>query len=55
MNNYLFSDNETGEKFFVQADTLKEAEAIAYDNFEDPEYIDKFTDEEAEWFGYDTY
>lgn len=55
MRNYLFQDEETGEKFFVQADSLKEAEEIAFDNFDEPVYIDHFTDEEAEWFGYDTY
>lgn len=55
MMNYLFVDNETGERFFVQANSFKEAEEIAYDNFDDPEYIDEFTDAEAEWFGYDTY
>ncbi len=55
MMNYLFVDNETGERFFVQADSFKEAEEIAYENFDDPEYIDEFTDAEAEWFGYDTY
>ena len=55
MMNYLFVDIETGERFFVQANSFKEAEEIAYDNFDDPEYIDEFTDAEAEWFGYDTY
>ena len=55
MKNFLFVDHETGESFFVQADNFKEAEEIAYDNFDDPEYIDEFTDAEAEWFGYDTY
>lgn len=55
MRNYLFQDEETGEKFFVQAENFKEALEIAFDNFDDPTYIDEFTDEEAEWFGYDTY
>ena len=28
MMNYLFVDNETGERFFVQANSFKEAEEI---------------------------
>ena len=55
MMNYLFVDNETGEWFFVYADSFKKALEIAYENFDDPEYIYEFTDAEAEWYGYDTY
>lgn len=55
-NNYLFYDHETGERFFVQADNYEIAKVTAIDNFgEDITSLGKFTDAEAEWFGYDTY
>ena len=39
MNNYLFYDNETGEEFFVQADTKKDAWGIVFDM----PYLTKYT------------
>lgn len=54
--NYLFIDNESGEEFFVQAECFADAEGTAVENFGDSiRFIGKYTDEEAEWMGYDTY
>lgn len=54
--NYLFEDCEIGERFFVQCASYEEAlRILKEDGFDDCAYIDKFTDEEAEWMGYDTY
>ena len=63
MNNYLFeiTDEESelcGEEFFVQADTKKDAWGIVFDNFGTDlriKYLGKYSDEEAEAMGYDTY
>lgn len=58
MNNYLFYDNETGEEFFAQADTKKDAWGIVFDNFGiNPHiiYCGKYSDEEAEMMGLDTF
>lgn len=55
MWNYKFTDDETGEEFFVQTDTLTEANEIAHEYFERPFYDGKYTDIEAEWYGLDTY
>lgn len=58
MHNFLFEDNNTGERFFVQCDSYAEALQILLNNgfwLHDCQYIGVFTDEEAEWAGYDTY
>ena len=55
MFDYLFLDNESGEYFFVEVETLDEAWEIARENFEDPEYVDTYSTEEADMLGYDTY
>lgn len=62
MWNYLFEivgeESEfCGELFFVQCDTLEEAEEILKIYFIDEKlhYIGLFDDEEAEAMGYDTY
>ena len=58
MIDYLFIDNESGEEFFVECESLAEAWEIALDNFgydNELEYIDEFDPEEAEILGYDTY
>jgi len=62
MWNYLFEingeyDEHCGEMFFVQCDTKAEAREIAKENFpeENVHFLGKYTDEEAEWYGYDTY
>lgn len=58
MDNFLFVDNLTGERFFVQVDVMEEAwveaESIV-DDKDELEYIGVFSDEEAECMGYDTY
>lgn len=58
MFDYLFIDNESGEEFFVECDTKEEAWEIVRENFgveNDIEYLGKYTVEEAEILGYDTY
>ena len=58
MNNFLFEDSNTGERFFVQCNSYAEALQILLNNgfwLHDCRYIGVFTDEEAEWAGYDTY
>lgn len=55
MRNFLFRDEETGEEFFVQEDTLEKAKEIANDIFSEPTFISIFSDVEAEWAGLDTY
>lgn len=58
MFDYLFIDNESGEEFFVECNSLAEAWVIVWENFGDDadvEYIDEYTVEEAEILGYDTY
>lgn len=46
-----------GEQFFVECNTLVSAREIASDNFPDEElrYCGKYSIEEAEWIGLDTY
>ena len=58
MKNYLFIDNESGEQFFVECETLTEAWDIVRENFgEDSDigYIEVYSVEEADILGYDTY
>lgn len=62
MWNYLFEivgeeSEYCGEMFFVQCDTIEEAEDIVKIYFTDEEvkYLGLFDDEEAEEMGYDTY
>lgn len=55
MENYLFYDEETGEYFFVQDESLWEANKIAHKYFKRPFFIDEMNDAEAEMYGYDTY
>lgn len=55
MRNFLFRDEETGEEFFVQEDTLEKAKEIANDIFSEPTFISIFSDVEAECAGLDTY
>ena len=52
---YLFEDDETGEVFFVECETLEEAKRVARDNFDTPKYLGKYTVDEAEDLGYDTF
>ena len=58
MYDFLFIDNETGEEFFVECDTLAKAWVTVYINFgqkSDIHYLGNYTVEEAEILGYDTY
>lgn len=58
MYDFLFIDEEVGEEFFVECDTLAEAWETVYVNFgqnSDVHYLGKYTIEEAEILGYDTY
>ena len=52
---YLFEDAETNELFFVECKTLEEARQIAEDNFDNSYYRGKYTVDEAEIIGYDTF
>ncbi len=59
MRDYLFIDNESGEQFFVECESLTEAWEIARDNWgeetDDLEYLGEYSVEEAEILGYDTF
>nr|DAJ92082.1 MAG TPA: hypothetical protein [Caudoviricetes sp.] len=53
--NYLYYDNQTGEYFYVVANSVDSADRIAYFYFDDPEFISIDDDYIAEMMGYDTY
>lgn len=60
MNNFLFEITDglfEGERFFVQAEDKTEAVEILDEYFPDVslQLLGVYTDEEAEWMGYDTY
>lgn len=55
MKTWEFTDIETGEDFFVEADTKEEAIAKAKQYFDTPKCYGAVTDFEAEMLGYDTY
>ena len=60
MNNFLFEITDglfEGERFFVQAEGKVEAVEILDEYFPDVslQLLGVYTDEEAEWMGYDTY
>lgn len=52
---YLFHDMETGEFFFVAADSVSEAREIALENFERPKLCNIMSADESEWYSYDVY
>ena len=55
---FLFENTETGEEFFVECENLNKAKVILeMSGFEPGEtrYLDKYTVEEAEAMGLDTY
>ena len=52
---YLFTDNDTGEDFFVEETSLENAWEIAKEFFADPSFITEVSYEEAEAMGLDTY
>ena len=55
MKNFYFVDNETGEDFIVEDETLEQATYTAKKYFEDPQFVEELTDYEAEMTGVDTY
>lgn len=56
MLNYWYSDNESGEEFFVQEKNKEQADIIAHEIFgNDLEYYGAIPDEHAEIMGLDTY
>ena len=58
MWDFLFEDVETGGQFFVETTSLSQAEVILQmSGFEEGQYefLGKYTVEEAEILGYDTY
>ena len=62
MNNYLYeittyNSRMCGERFFIQCDTMEEAEKILAKEFFglDTEYLGTYDDDEAEMLGYDTF
>lgn len=60
MNNFLFEITDglfEGERFFVQAEDKTKAVEILDEYFPDEslQLLGVYTDEEAEWMGYDTY
>lgn len=52
---YLFFDEETGENFFVETNSLDKAVEIAREYFDDPTFVEVYTVAEAELLGFDTY
>lgn len=58
MKTYYFFDNDSGEEFFVEADSTPSAWRIAVENGFDENEIEclgTMTEEEAEMWGFDTY
>lgn len=57
MWDFLFENNETGDYFFVECETIEEAWDTVYETFgslTDCDFINMYTVEEAEEMGYDT-
>lgn len=55
MRNFLFYDNDSGEHFIVEAESYLQARIIANDEFDDAEFVEEISYEEAEMLGYDTF
>lgn len=61
IHDYLFVDNESGEEFFIECETLEEAWDICrrefgkYHTSEYIEYYDVYEQWEADIMGYDTF
>lgn len=58
LKDYLFIDNESGEQFFVECESLNKAYVILeMSGFQsnEVEYLEEYSVEEAEILGYDTY
>lgn len=54
-NHYLFEDQATGEQFIVGAKKSSEALTLATEYFDEPVYLGKLTEEQAEASGLDEY
>ena len=52
---YLFFDEETGENFFIETNSLAKAVEIAREYFDEPTFVEVYTSAEAEVLGFDTY
>ena len=52
---YLFEDSATGEEFIVGADCVTDASVIASEYFEEPHFVCRLTEFEAEASGLDEY
>ena len=55
MRTYYFEDLETGEEFFVESESLRDARETAYKYFTEPNYLGEVTEQFAEMAGFDTY
>ena len=55
MKHFLFVDEEIGEEFIVGADTLDEAKEFARLYFNEPRYLCRLSEMEAEASGLDEY
>lgn len=55
MKHYLFEDFETGEEFIVGADCVANASTTASEYFEEPHFVCRLTEFEAEASGLDEY
>lgn len=56
--NFLFMDNDSGELFLCQAESIEEAYFILVENgfeLEELEYVDELDDEAADECGLDTF
>lgn len=55
MKHYLFEDSVTGEEFIVGADCVTDASEFASEFFEEPHFVCRLTEMEAEASGLDEY
>ena len=55
MKHYLFEDLESGEEFIVGADCVTDASITASEYFEEPHFVCRLTEFEAEASGLDEY
>ena len=52
---YLFKDSATGEEFIIGANCVTDANVIASEYFEEPHFVCRLTEFEAEASGLDEY
>lgn len=53
--NYLYYDNQTGEYFYVIANSIDSADQIAYFHFEEPEFVCIQDNYKVDMMEYDIY